>query len=140
VERGQRPGGLGRPRHQDLASEMVEDRLQPGGVGQLVEVGEGTFTELPDGEMFLSLSGLAEIFDGSECSQRGVEESEEVGDEDVVEEQVAISVRVLFAESVDEALEGVNVVGAEDPLGPDGQITPCQLRRPRELGSLGGWN
>ncbi len=90
--------------------------------------------------MFLGLSGLAEIFDGPECSQRGVEEGQEVGDEDVVEEQVAIAVGILFAESVDEALEGVDVVGPEDPLGPDGQLTRGPLRRPRELGSLGRWN
>ena len=70
--------------------------------------------------MLLGLPGPAEIFDGPECSQRGVEEGEEVGDEDVVEEQAAIPVGVLLAELVDEAFEGVDVLGPEDPLGPDG--------------------
>jgi len=140
VERDQRLGGLSRPRFEDFTSEVIEDRLQAGVVGQLIEVGESTFTEFSDGEMFLSLSGLTEILDGSECSQRRIEEGEEVGDKDVVEEKVAISVWFLFTELVDNPFEGVNVLGSKDPLGPDGQIPLCQLRRPREFGSLGRWN
>src|SRR5260221_7965288 len=119
---------------------MIKDRQQPGGIGQLVEVGQGTFTEFLDGEIFLSLSGLTEILNGSQGSQRGVEKGEEVGDKDIVEEKVAISVRVLITELVDEPFQGVNRLGAEDAIGPDGQITLGQLRRARALGSLGRWS
>ena len=116
---------------------MIEDRLQSGRVGQLVEVGEGAFAEFPDGEVFLSLSRLAEILHGPEGSQRGVEEGEEVGDKDVVEEEVAIAVGISLAELVDEPFEGTDVLGPDDLLGPDRQIAPGQLRRPREFGSFG---
>ena len=80
--------------------------------------------------MFLSLPGLAEILHGSEGSQRGVEKGEEVGDKDIVEEEVAISVGRLFTELVDEPFQGVNMLGPDDRLGPDRQVRQArQLRR-----------
>jgi hypothetical protein len=136
VQRGERLGGLSLPRLEDFASELIEDWLQPGGVGQLVEVGEGTFAEFRDREMFLGLSGLAEILKGSQGPQRGIEEGEEVGDKDIVEEKVAISVGTLFPELVDKPFEGMNVLGPEDLLGPDGQVALGQVRRARAFGSL----
>ena len=75
VERGQRPGGFVRPRFQHLAPEMIEDRLQACGVGQLAEVAEGAFAEVRDGEMPLGLPRLAEVLDGPQGSQRGVEKA-----------------------------------------------------------------
>ena len=125
----QRPGGLGRPRFEDFAPEVIEDRLQSGRVGQLVEVGEGALAEFADGEVFLSLSRLAEILHGPEGSQRGVEKGEEVGDKDVVEEEVAIAVGISLPELVDEPFEGVDVLGPDDLLGPDRQV--AQARRLR---------
>ena len=119
---------------------MIEDRLQSSWVGQLVEVGEGTFTEFPHGEMISSLSSLTEILNGSQGSQGGVKEGEEVSNKDIIEEELAISVRILFAELADEPFEGTNMLGPEDRLGPDGQITPDELRRARELGSFGRWD
>ncbi len=106
---------------------MIEDRLQSGRVGQLVEVGEGAFAEFPDGKVFLSLSRLAEILHGSEGSQRGVEKGKEVGDKDIVEEKVAIAVGILFPQLVDEPFEGVDVLGPDDLLGPDRQTRQLRL-------------
>jgi hypothetical protein len=140
VQSGKRPGGLSLPRFEDFASELIEDRLQPGRVGQLVEVGQGTFTEFPDGEMFLGLSRPAEILNGSEGSQRGIEESEKVGDKDIVEEKVAISMGTLFTKLVDEPFEGLHVLGPEDPLGPDGQVAIGQLHRAHAFGSFRRWS
>jgi hypothetical protein len=136
VERPQRLGGGPRPRLEDFPAEMVEDRLQAGVVGQLVEVGEGALAEPGDREVFLGLSGLAEILDGPEAAQRRVEEGEEVSDEDVVEEEVPIAVRVPFPELVDEPLEGVEVLGADDRLGPEGQVARGRLGRSRAFGSF----
>jgi hypothetical protein len=133
-------GGLARSRFEDLPSEMIEDRLQPGVVGQFVEVGEGALAELGDRELFLSLSGLAKILDRPEGAQRRIEEGEQIRDKDIVEEEVTIAVRVLFAKLVDEPFEGVNLFGPGDWLGPDRQIARGQDRRSRALGSLGRWS
>src|SRR5829696_7634272 len=66
MERAERIVGRARPRTrlEDLPSEMIEDRLQAGVVGELVEVGEGALAELGDREEFLRLPGLAEVLDG----------------------------------------------------------------------------
>ena len=103
----------------------------------MVEVGEGALAEFFDREMFLSLPGLAEILDGPQRPQGGVEEGEEVGDEDVVEEEATIPVWRLLAELVDEAFEGANLLGPEDAIGPDGQVAPDPLLRPGKFGSRG---
>jgi hypothetical protein len=136
----QRLGGLGLPRFEDFSPEVIEDRLQSGRVGPLVEVGEGALAEFPDGEVFLSLSSLAEIHHGPEGSQRGVEEGQEVGDEDVVEEEVAIAVGISLSESVDEPFERVDVLGPDDLLGPDRQVTPARQLRPESLGPSRRWS
>ena len=140
VQRDQRLGGLGRPRFEDFTPEMIEDRLQSGGVGQLVEVGEGAFTELPDGEMFLSLPRLAEILDGPEGPQRGVEEGQEVGDKDVIEEEFSVAVGRLLAKPFDEPFQRADVFGPDDLFGPDRQVAQPRLLRPDVFGSLGRWH
>ena len=106
----------------------------------MIEIGKGALAEPADGEMLLGLSRLAEILEGSQGPQRGVEEGEEVGDEDVVEEELAIPVRILLVELIDETSEGTNMLGPKDLLGPDRQIAFGQDRRSRELGSLGRWD
>jgi hypothetical protein len=57
-----------------------------------------------------------------------------------VSEKLAISVRILLVELVDETFEGTNMLGPKNLLGPDGQIAFGQHRRSRELGSLGRWD
>jgi hypothetical protein len=69
-----------------------------------------------------------------------LKKGEEVGDKDIVEEKVAIPVGIVFTELVDEPFEGLNLLGPDDPLGPDGQIAQGQFRRPLPLGSNGGGN
>ena len=66
---------------------MIEDGLEPAWIGQFVEVGEGAFAEFWDREMFLSLASFAEILDGSQGTNRGIEECEDVRDKDIVEEK-----------------------------------------------------
>ena len=138
----QRTGGLppSRSRLEDFTPEVIEDRLQPGRVGQLVEVGKGALAEFADGQMLLSLPGLTEILDGPQGPQRGIEEGQKRGDEDVVQKEVAIAVGFLFAELFDEPLNGANVLGPDDLLGPDGQIAQTRHLRPDALGMLRGWN
>ena len=135
VQRSESAGGLSRPRFQNLVPEMVEDRLQQRGVGLLVEVGEGAFAKFLDAQVLLGLTRLAEIFERSERSQRGVEEGEEIGDKDVVEEEFAVAVGVLIVELVDDPFERADVLGPDDLLGPDGQFAPGPLLRPRAFRS-----
>jgi hypothetical protein len=129
VQGRQRLCGLGLPRFEDFSPQVIEDRLQSGRVGQLVEVGEGAFAEFADSEVFLSLSRLAEILHGPEGSQRGVEKGEEVGDKDVVEEEVAIAVGISLPQLADEPFQGVDVLGPDDLLGPDRQVTQARQLR-----------
>ncbi len=89
--------------------------------------------------MLLSLSGLAEILDGPEGPQRGVEKGQEIGDDDIVEEKFAVSVGVLFAELVDEPFEGADVFGPDDWLGSDWPIARGPLHRSQAFGALGRW-
>ena len=118
----ERIGGLGtfRSRLEDFAPQMIEDRLQPGRVGEFVEVGKGAPAELADGQVLLSLPGLAEILDGPQGPQAGVEEGQERGDKDIIEEEITIAVRILFAELLDEPLDRADVLGADNLLWPDG--------------------
>ena len=58
-----------------------EDRLEPLWVGDLLEVGERAAADFRDREVLLGLLGLAEILDGAEGADRGVEEGQEIGDE-----------------------------------------------------------
>ena len=90
--------------------------------------------------MFLSLPRLAEILEGSESSQRGIEKGEEVGDKDVVEEKRAVAVGVFSAQLCDEAFEGVEMLGTEDFLRPDGELTPRRFHRTGAFRPLGRWN
>src|SRR5260370_42142447 len=68
--------------------------------------------------MFLSLPGLAEVLDGPKAAQRGVEERQERSDEDIIEEQVAVAVRVGVAELLDQSLQRAEVRAADDRFGP----------------------
>ena len=125
----ERVGGFSGSGLEDFTSEMVEDRLQPGGVGQFVEVGEGAFAKFGDGEVFLGLPGLTEVFNGTEAAKRRVVECQQRGDEDIVEKECAIAMGVSVAEVVDQVLERADVFAAEDRFGPNGQRSG--------LGSLG---
>jgi hypothetical protein len=72
--------------------------------------------------MFLGLAGLTEVFNGSKAAQRGVVESQERGDKDVVEKECAISMGVGVAEVLDQMFERADVLAPADLFGPDGQL------------------
>jgi hypothetical protein len=69
----------------------------PAGVGELVEVGERAFAEFGDREMFLSLLGLTEVFQGTQSSDRGIEEYEKISNEDIIKKEITIAMSIGLA-------------------------------------------
>jgi hypothetical protein len=72
--------------------------------------------------MLLGLSRLAEIFEDSQGSEGGVEEGEEISEEDVVKEELTIAVGIGLSETGDQVAEDMEMLSADDLLGPDGEI------------------
>lgn len=60
------------------------NRLQEGGVGDLVVVREGAAAQLGDAQVPLRLAGLAEVLEGAQAPQGGVEEGQQMGQDDIV--------------------------------------------------------
>ena len=73
--------------------------------------------------MLLSLLSLAEILEGAQGADRGVEERQEIGNEDVVEEKFPVAMRgVGVAECLDVLAEPLDERTTLDGLGPKRQF------------------
>jgi hypothetical protein len=80
-----RVGQVGRGRQAAavrLSEQVIDDGFQDGRVDQAAKVGQGALGETVDGEVSLRLAGAAEVLQGPEGAQGGVEEGQEMGDED----------------------------------------------------------
>ena len=75
--------------------QSFDDRLKQRRIGDTVKIGERAFAETSHGQMPLGLPRLAEIFDGSQTSQGGIEERQQMGDHHIVEKQPPVAVSVV---------------------------------------------
>ena len=119
----------------DLLKHMVHDGPQDGRVDEAVEVGQGALGEAIDGEIPLGLAGAAEVLQGAERAEGGVEEGQEMGDEDVAGLEGPVGVVGEGGQLLEQGQQAADGLAADDHLRPFGPVprllarhadrTPC---------------
>jgi hypothetical protein len=83
-----------------------------------MKIGEGAFAEAADGEMPLGLPRLTEVFDGPQTTQGGIEESQQVCDDNVVKKQSAIAVSIGISQGLCVFFQHSHIFAAGDLFRP----------------------
>ena len=79
--------------HAQLAAQRLDDRDEPLRIDDPVEIRERALADPFHRKVFPRLPRLAQILDGSQRADRGIEEGQQIGDEHIVQKQPAIAVR-----------------------------------------------
>jgi hypothetical protein len=116
-------------------AEVVDQRPQQVGVEQRVGVRQRAAADRLDVQEAVDARQPAGVLDAAERPQRGVEERQQVGDDDRVVAEDAVGVVVGVAEAVEEPLQGADVVAPGDLLGQD-----LGTRLASAAASAGGWS
>jgi hypothetical protein len=97
---------------------MVDDRPKHLGIDQAMEIGQRALGETIDVKIAPSLPRLAEVLKSSEGAKGGIEEGEQVGDEDIAGLEFAIGVLRDRRELLQEREQPPYRFAAEDGLRP----------------------
>ena len=102
-----------------LATQGLNDRNQPLRIDQPVEIRERALADLVHRDELLCLLCLAKVFDRPQRANRRIVECQQIGHENIVQEQPAVSVRVLVVQLLQLLFKQPHILRSDQLLGPD---------------------
>ena len=108
-----------------LGMQPCDDRLQQGGIGDAVEIGQRAARNLGSLEMLASLPRPTEIFDDPQAFDRRIVKGEQMRKDDIIEKELLIAMRIgrrLGTQSKHLLVENAQVLRSLDrpwPVGSD---------------------
>jgi hypothetical protein len=124
---------LGTPRFRSVrhrGDQSLDDGLQQVGIDDAVEIRDRAARQTGHGKMSLGLPRLAEVFQGPQSTQGGIEKGQQISDDDVVQKELSIAMTVL-AKLPQMSVEHSNVLAADDLFWPIRQSWGGRLFAPR---------
>ena len=97
----------------ELRSQRRDDGIQPLWIDQPIKIRQRALADFADGEMFLCLLCLADVFDGSQGPNRGIEKREQVDDKHIIEKEFTIAMLAILPEATQMFVEHSDILGAD---------------------------
>ena len=98
----------------DVSGKLFDESLKAMGGEVPGGIGEGASAEPFEVEFALDLGKGAEVFEGAQAADGGIEKSQQTSDEDLVVMEDAIGMGLGVVEDVEMAVEGLEVFPSDD--------------------------